>query len=70
MKLKKESQSVDALVLLRRGNKILTEGNMYTKCRAETEGKAIQRLPYLGIHKVYGYRHQTQTLLQMPRSVC
>jgi hypothetical protein len=33
MKLKKEDQSVDASVLLRRGNKILTGGN--------TEGKAI-----------------------------
>jgi hypothetical protein len=42
MKLKKtEDQSVDALVLLRKGNKILTGGNMETKCGAETEGKAI-----------------------------
>ena len=39
--MKKEDQSVDALVLLRRGNKILTGGNMETKCGAETEGKAI-----------------------------
>jgi tRNA U34 2-thiouridine synthase MnmA/TrmU len=38
---KKEDQSVEALVLLRRGKKILTGGNMETKCRAETEGKAI-----------------------------
>jgi hypothetical protein len=31
MKLeKRENQSVDALVLLRRGNKILTRGNMET----------------------------------------
>jgi hypothetical protein len=28
MKLKKEDQSVDALVLLRRGNKILTGANI------------------------------------------
>ena len=68
MKLKKEDQSVDASVLLRRGNKIFTGGNMETKCGAETEGKAIQRLPHLGIHPIYS--HQTQTLLLMPRSAC
>jgi hypothetical protein len=40
MKLKKkEDQSVGALVLLRRGNKILMGANMDTKCGAETEGK-------------------------------
>jgi hypothetical protein len=32
MKLKKEDQSVDTSVLLRRGNKILTDGNKGTKC--------------------------------------
>jgi hypothetical protein len=48
MKLKKEDQSVEASVLLRRGNKILKGGNMETKYGAETEGKAIQRLPNLG----------------------
>jgi hypothetical protein len=32
----------------RRVNKILTGGNMETKCGAETEGKAIQRLPSPG----------------------
>ena len=69
MKLKKkEDQSVDASVLLRKGNKILTEGNMETKCGAETEGKAIQRLSHLGIHLIYSC--QTQTLLWMPRSAC
>jgi len=68
MKLKKEDQSVDASVLLRRGNKLLTGGNMDIKCGAETKGKAIQRLPHLGIHPIYS--HQTQTLLWMPRSVC
>jgi hypothetical protein len=41
MKLKKEDQSVDASVLLRRGSKIPMGGNTETKCRAETEGKAI-----------------------------
>jgi hypothetical protein len=66
MKLKKkEDQSVGASVL-RRGNKILMGGNKETKCGAETERKAIQRLPYLEIHPIY--KHQTQTLLQMPRS--
>jgi hypothetical protein len=46
MKLKKkEDQSEDASVLLRRRNKILTGGKIDTKCGAETEGKAIQRLP-------------------------
>jgi hypothetical protein len=40
-------------VLLRRGNKILTGGNMETKCGAETAGKAIQRLPHLRIHPIY-----------------
>jgi hypothetical protein len=65
---KKEDQSVDASVLLKRRNKILTEGNMHTKCGAETEGKAIQRLPHLGIHPIYS--HQTWKLLQMPRSAC
>jgi hypothetical protein len=49
MKLKKkEDQSVGASVLLKRGNKILTGGDTEIKCGAETEGKDIQRLPYLG----------------------
>jgi hypothetical protein len=53
MKLKKkEDQSVDASVLLRNRNKLLTGGN--TKCGVETEGKAIQRLPHLGIHLLTG----------------
>jgi hypothetical protein len=69
MKLKKEEdQSVDTLFLLRRGNKIPMEGVTETKCRAETEGMTIQRLPHLGIHPI-NY-HQTQTLLQMPTSAC
>jgi len=67
MKLKKkEDQSVGASVLLRRGNKILTGEN--TKCGAETEGKAIQRLPHLGIHSIC--RHQTQTILQIRKRAC
>jgi hypothetical protein len=59
MKHKKEDQSVDASVLLRMGNKIITGRNMETKCGAETVGKAIQRLPHLGIHPICS--HQTQT---------
>jgi hypothetical protein len=44
MKLKKkEEQSVDTLILLRRGNKIPMGGVTETKCEAETKGKAIQR---------------------------
>ena len=67
MKLKrKEDQSVDVLFLLRRWNKILMGRNMETKCGAETEGKAIQRMPHLRFHTIYS--HQTQTLLQMPTS--
>jgi hypothetical protein len=54
-------QNVDASVLLRRVNKILTGGNMETKYGAGTEGKDIQRLPHLGIHPIYS--HQTLTLL-------
>jgi hypothetical protein len=57
MKLKKEDQSVDTSVLLRRGNKIPMEGITETKYGAETEGKTIWRLPYLGIHPIYS--HQT-----------
>ena len=53
---KKEDQSVDTSVLLRRGNEILTGGYMETKYGSETEGKAIQRLPYLGIHPICSYQ--------------
>jgi hypothetical protein len=42
MKLKeKEDQSVDALVVLRVGSKMLMGGNTETKCGADTEGKTI-----------------------------
>jgi hypothetical protein len=65
MKLKKkEDQSMDTFILLRRGNKIPMEGVTETKCEAETEGMTIHRLPHLGIHPINN--HQTQTLLQMP----
>jgi hypothetical protein len=44
---------VDASVLLRRDNKILkVKCQMETKCGAETEEKAIQRLLYLKIHPI------------------
>ena len=58
---KKEDQNVDASVLFRKVNKILTGGNLETKWGAETEGKAIQRLLPLGIHPIYS--HQTQMSL-------
>jgi hypothetical protein len=37
-------------------------GDTETKCEVETERKAIQRLPQLGIYPIYS--HQTQTLCQ------
>jgi hypothetical protein len=62
MKLKKkEEQSVDTLIFLRRGNKIPMKGVTKTKCEAEPEGMTIQRLPHLGIHPINN--HQDQTLL-------
>jgi hypothetical protein len=61
----KEDHSEHTLVLLRRGEKIPIGGNTETKYGAETEGKAIQRLPHL-IHPIYSY--QTQALLWMPTS--
>jgi hypothetical protein len=54
MKLKKkEDQSVDTSIFLRRGNKIIMEGVTETKFEAETDGMTIQRLPHLGIHPIY-----------------
>jgi hypothetical protein len=41
---------MDASVLLRKRNKMLTGGNTETISETETEGKAIQRLLNLGIH--------------------
>jgi hypothetical protein len=69
MKLKMEDQSVDASVLLRRRNKILTGGNMETKCGVETEGKAIQRLPHLWIHPIYSCQTWMLLLLLIDRSL-
>ena len=46
MKLKKKKdQSVDTLILRRKGNKIPMEGVTETNFGAEPEGTAIQRLP-------------------------
>jgi hypothetical protein len=42
---KKEDQSVDTLILLRWGNKILKGGFTKRKSGAETEGMTVQRLP-------------------------
>jgi hypothetical protein len=69
MKLKKkDDQSVDTSVLLRRGYKIPMERVTETKFGAETEAKASQNLPHFVIHPIYS--HQTQTLLWMPTSAC
>ena len=65
---KKEDQSMEASVLLRKGKKILMGANMDTKYGPETEEKAIWRLFHLGIHPIHS--HQMQTLLWMPRSTC
>jgi hypothetical protein len=42
-------------------------GVTQTKYGVETEGKAIQRLPHLGIHPIYN--HQTQTLVDANKSL-
>jgi hypothetical protein len=54
-------------------SKILTHNcsclkEMQGESGTKTEGKAIQRLLYLKIHPIC--RHQTQSLLVMPRSTC
>jgi hypothetical protein len=69
MKLKrKEDQSVDISILLRRGNKIPMDRVTEKMFRAEIKRRAIQRLPHLGSHPINN--HQTQTLLWMPKRVC
>jgi hypothetical protein len=69
MKLKKkEDQSGDISVLLRKGHNIPTGRDTETECGVETEGKDIPRLPLLGIHPIYS--HQIQTLLWMTKSAC
>ena len=70
MKLKKkEEQSVGALVLLRRGNKILMGAKMEMKCGAETEGKTIQRLPHLGNDTIYKQQKETPRTRRSPGKV-
>ena len=68
MKLKKEDQPMNTLILLRRGNEIPMERVTETKCGAETERMTIQKLPHPGIHPIY--QHQIQILLWMPTSAC
>jgi hypothetical protein len=58
---KKEDQSVDTLILLRRGNKIHMEGVIETTFGTEIEGMTIQGLSHSGIHPINN--HQTQILL-------
>ena len=58
IKLKKrEDQSVDTSVLLRRGNKIPMEGVTETKHEAETEGTTIQKLPHLRMHPINNHQN-------------
>jgi hypothetical protein len=45
---KKEDQIVDASVLLRRGNNIVTGGNMETKCGTETAERPSRGCPTWG----------------------
>jgi hypothetical protein len=69
MKLKKkENQSVDTSVLLRRGNKIAMGGDTEKTYGSETEGMTIQRLTHMGIHPIHIY--QTKTLLWIPTNAC
>jgi hypothetical protein len=63
---KKEDQSMNTSIILRRGNKLSMEEVKKTKCRAETEVMVIQRWPHLGIHPTYN--HKTQIFLWMPTS--
>jgi hypothetical protein len=55
MKLKKKEDQSVGVSILRKGNKILMKANTETKCGAESEGKAIQRLPNLGIYLIHSH---------------
>ena len=57
---------MDTLVLLRRRNKIPTEGD--TKYEAESEGKTIQILSHLGIHPIYKYKTRAGEMAQWVRA--
>jgi hypothetical protein len=48
MKFKKEDESVDTSILLRRGKKIPVERVTETKCEAETEERTNQKQPHWG----------------------
>jgi hypothetical protein len=53
MKLKKKGgQSMDTSALFRKGNKTSMGGETKTKCGAEIEGMAFQRLSQLGIYPI------------------
>jgi hypothetical protein len=52
---KKENQSVDVSVILRRG-KNTCRRKYGDKVWSKHEGKAIQRLPHLGIHPLYSFK--------------
>jgi hypothetical protein len=65
---KKEDESVDTSVLLRRGNKIPMGRVTEKKCEVETEETNIQRLPHLGILPKDNY--QNQILFWMPIRAC
>jgi hypothetical protein len=67
MKLKKEEESEDNSFILRMGNKILMEGVIETKFRAEPEETTNQRLPRLGIHSINTTNPEPW---QMPRRCC
>jgi hypothetical protein len=54
--MNKEDQSEDTLILLRRENKIPTEGVTERNCETETEGMTIQTLPHLGIHPINNHQ--------------
>ena len=60
--------SVDASVLPSKRNKISMGANTEARCEAETEGKAIHRIPHVETHLIY--RHKTQRLSLMLRSAC
>ena len=61
MKLKKkEDNSMDTLIFLRREIKTNMWGDTNTKFAEEPGGKLIQWLPHQGLHPIYTY--QTQIL--------
>jgi hypothetical protein len=53
---KKEYQSVDTSIFLRRGNKIAMEVITKINFGAETEGMTMQRLSHLGIYPINNHQ--------------